>query len=363
MRHVVLCLSAAFSVIACSALLGLDAPLPVEPRADAGDAGAADTGVIADAAPSCPRDAKVCDLASSTSAFQEIALDNTHVYWSDHFNVWRAPKGGGTPIKVTARAEDLEFPLQGFIVGDGNVYTRSSKSEGVSCVPTDGGSLRTIPSCGKVVGFAYDLAALYIMQYGCSDAASLSTLTRYTDSATSVLDHRTSAMGESWPVQVSNDIAYFVLPDALHKIGIDGADGSAGNLSIYDNDDDTTPIALAIRAPQIIQYLKRGMYWQVEQFADAAPNRKQAASVGNVYNTDRAGLTTDSTHVYWTEATVSASGGSVYSRPLANSASAVVTVLSDVRTPVGVAVDDTYVYWIANGSSISDGRVQRMVKP
>jgi hypothetical protein len=359
MRRVVLCLSAAFSVIACSALLGLDAPLPVEPRADAG---AADTGVIADAAPSCPPDAKVCDIASSTSAFQEIALDNTHVYWSDHFNVWRAPKDGGTSIKVTARAEDLDFPLQGFIVGDGNVYTRGFEGEGVSCVPTDGGNLRTIPSCGKVVGFAYDLAALYIMQYGCSDAASLSTLTRYTDSATSVLDRRTSATGESWPVQVSNDIAYFVLPDALHKIGIDGADGSAGNLSTYEVDD-TTPIALAIRDQQIVQYLKRGTNWEVEQFADAAANRKRAASVGNVYGLDRAALTTDSTHVYWTEATVSASGGSVYSRPLANSASAVVTVLTDVRTPVGVAVDGTHVYWIANGSSTGDGRVRRMVKP
>jgi hypothetical protein len=350
MRRVVLWLSAAFSVIACSALLGLDAPLPVEPRADAGaaDAGAADTG---DAASSCPPDAKVCDLASSTSAFQEIALDNTHVYWSDHFNVWRAPKGGGTPIKVTTRAD--KFPLQGFIVGDGNVYTRGM--DGVVRVPLDGSQPGTISRCTDAFGLAHEPGSLYIL-HGCEPGTT--SIQRYrggTLEAPPLYIRGGMNTSVSSPIHVSNGNLYFALSEGTFTVSTDGGAGSNFSLSRGN-------VALAVRERWLFQVVKRNDARFVEQvtLGDAGAGENSTA-LASVYDAERAGLATDEARVFWTDATGTA-GGSVNSRLWANLSGEVSTV-RDERTPVGVAVDDAYVYWIANSSEATGGRVRRMAKP
>lgn len=272
-------------------------------------------------------------LATGQSGPHGIALDATHVYWTNLGSVARVPKSGGA-VEILASvgqnneviAVDDQFAY--FADGDGGAIRRVAKTGGT---PTTIAQNQSFPR-----GLGLDATHVYWASEG-DDA-----IRRVAKSGGSV---ETLATGQTMAFALAVDggeVFWTLVGGPVRKLQID----SCCNVTELSPSQGTAPLSLAADATHV--------YWASQSSGSLrkVPRGGGASQeLGFVFAAD--GIALDATHVYVGE---DSNPGSV--RRCAKDGSGCVPIATMQAAPRGVAVDATHVYW----TNSADDTVYKLAK-
>lgn len=225
-------------------------------------------------------------VASSQPSPLGIALDDTHVYWTQNTTpgaVVRAPKSGGSP-QVIASSQYYAFRL---VLSGSTVYFIGDTTSGfVRSVPKTGGTVTDLQSASSPKGLAYDGTKLFWSAWNEIRKADASALAPPTKLSTA----------ESFPAALAAD------------------ESDVFWLDMYAN--------------KIRKVSKPG----------GAPTTLASLTSG----TPRGSIAIDATYVYF----IDPKGNALRKVPKSGGAATTVAKASDPR---GIVVDANYVYWTNGG--------------
>jgi hypothetical protein len=280
----------------------------------------------------CPRQT----LTTVGSLPYGIALDETHVYYSDRDDgvLRKLPKDGGTPMALATNQAEITFVAvdpgpTGFVY-----FTRNGPNGGVSKVPKTGGSVTTLASVAWGWEIAIDETHVYFTTGGPENppAGLTGSLQRVakTGGAATRLATMTTQPGS---IALDAESVYFADKEGQTVSRLDKSAPGAPEL-----------IAISQAGPDSIAIDGDNLFWTCF-FGDTvvvSPKRPDAyVPIANAQESPN-GITAGGNFAYYstyrgnTIGRVSANGGP----PL---------ILADVDTPIRLALDEQYVYFTGNG--------------
>lgn len=238
----------------------------------------------------CPeRECAVAIIATGQDAAQKLALDQTHVYWTNHVGdqVMRQARTGGE-IETVASAQDGAL---GIAMDDTHVYWTAYFAHQVMRRAKAGGEVETIASDQDGPdGIALDETHVY-----------------WTNAGGQVM-RRTKARGEVETIASEQAIPDSVAVDETH-----------------------------------VYWANIGATDEIRRRAKAGGETEQIASGGSS-DYFQGGLAVDATHVFWTNDT-GALGASGAVERRAKGGGDVTTFAAVEDEPNTIVLDDTHVYW------------------
>ena len=328
------------TIVALLASLLVGCGASVHDGPDAGDAGSNDTNPVITIDAGTPT-----TLASSASPFG-VAVDGTHVYWTDvrGRSVMKVPLAGGTPVTLASDQEQAFY----LAVDATYVYWTVGIDPGaVMKVPLEGGTPVTIAS-GQMnpEEIAVDATSVYWTTFGALSSDKTGTIMKAPlgGGAPAML-----ASGQSRPVALAVDATAVYWTN----FGSAGATGAVMKVPLAGG----SPVALATEQafPREIAIDGDAVYWANQGGEGTVMKVPLAGGTPTVLASAQrsvGGLAVDATDIYWTQ-----DSGPIVR--MSKSGGALMEFGPVSIQPIEMALDQTRLYW----TDIVAGTVSAIDKP
>jgi hypothetical protein len=284
----------------------------------------------------------------------EIAIDDTHVYWSnygagaDRGSIARVAKAGGDP-QVIAGAQDNAWGIA--VAGTEVFWATNTTPHTVARAPKDG-SVPAAPlssTAGRARGVAADAEFVFFCNYDANGTGHLGRVRRQGGA----ID--TFAAAKPNDVMIDGNDVYWSNEGATPGTGsiVRLARGAAAGTA-------PTEIARQQNRPRGLAADATHVYWVTTDATDGQVLRvpkgggTPEALVSNLKNPREIAL--DDEHAYFT----SYADGTV--QRVKKAGGQPETLIGEQASPLGIAVDANYIYWV-NYATQTTGAVMRLAKP
>ena len=293
-------------------------------------------------------------LASGLSVPNFIAVDESHVYWTEFASsgpINRVPLNGGPVTLVNA---GTGAGGTGIAVDSASVYWASTSGGGggaISRAPKSGGALTFLASANQPYDLAVDSSYVFWAEANGGSFGSNAIRKVPIDGGSVITVDTGGTLHGVMAIDATN--VYYRYNDGfvykLAKVSKDGGtvidlvSGLAG-----------PPTGIAVDASSV--------YW-VEQ--NSGTLSKVPIAGGSVVvlasgHTNPMRVTVDSSYVYLTEAGTGPGQGAVKRVPLAGGPT--VPLASGLNNPMGIVTDTSAIYWTEQGTNSTDGAVRKLLK-